>query len=541
MADQQKNAEIIEQSRAEAALALLRSLARAGEDPEKFAQACRDWASLSDDVESLPEFQSVLSMLTAQQNDIEALNVRWPSKPAIATDTFMLDAKGKISSLPKELATQFDLKVGDVLHPSLQPGNAPDMSLSGMLIQRADRSGVSRQIKIYPRLTEGMLSGFTGQVFLYRLSGVVRIHLTNHFGLTSSELEILELVLRRHRLEQVADLRGIKLNTVRTHVARLNSKLGCHSLTETIAMTVELSQALSLRTEPPHVIVTDDENASRRISLPNDGQCVEYRRFGAAHGRPVIILHSLEYGYLPSEDMIAEARKAGINLIFPLRPGFGETTSTGSIDGAAKLLAEFIRILDLKDAILVGQSTSSPLALEIQTLSARVAKTVLINYGLDVANKLSAIQPKWLSGLLRMGLSSRAGFAFGARSLGSISETFGGIRFYRMMYRNQPHDLAYLDANTQNFQLISDYLYGADLTHTRLDLETAFLENPRTAHLLSQASSLIVLNSMDQQGVGPEASKAAAERLGLDFRPIEHPGRNWMFQHPKTLFKEIMG
>ncbi|MEL6693921.1 MAG: alpha/beta fold hydrolase, partial [Pseudomonadota bacterium] len=429
---------------------------------------------------------------------------------------------------------------GDALHPSLQLKNAPDVSLSGMLIERADRSGVSRQIKIYPKLTEGMLSGFTGQVFLYRLSNAVRTHLTNHFGLTSSELEILELVLRRHRLEQVASLRGIKLNTVRTHVARLNSKLGCHSLTETIAMTVELSQALSRRTEPPHVIVTEDETASRRISLPNDDHCVEYRRFGDAHGRPVIILHSLEYGYLPSEEMMAEARKGGINLIFPLRPGFGETTATGSIEGAARLMGEFIRVLDLKDVILVGQSTSAPLALEIQTISARVAKTVLINYGLDVTDKLSRIEPKWLSGLLRMGLSSRAGFAFGARSLRSISETFGGLRFYRMMYRNQPSDLAYLNANTQSFQLVSDYLYGAELIHTRLDLESAFLDNPRAADLVSRVSPLMVLNSMDQQGVGPEASKAAAERLGLDFRPIEHPGRNWIFQHPKTLFKEIM-
>ena len=540
MADQQKHAEIIKKSRAEAALALLRSLARAGEDPEKFAQACRDWAKLSDDVESLPEFQSVLSMLTAEQNDIETPNIKWPSEPAAPTDTFMLDAKGKISSLPKELATQFNWKVGEILDPSLQPKNAPDASLSGMLIERADRSGITRQIKIYPKLTAGTLSGFTGQVFLYRLSGVVRTHLTSRFGVTSSELEILELVLRRHRLEQVAQIRGIKLNTVRTHVARLNKKLGCNSLTDTIAMTVELSQALSLRAEPPHVLVTEDENASRRISLRHDDHCVEYRRFGAAHGRPIIVLHSLEYGYLPSKEMINAARRNGISLIFPLRPGFGQTTAVGSIEDAAKLLTEFIHVLDLNDVILVGQSTSAPLALEIQTLSTRIAKTVLINYGLDVSDKLSAIQPNWLNGLLRMGLSSRAGFAFGARSLRTISETFGGMRFYRMMYRNQDSDLAYLEANLGHFQLASDYLYGADLKHSRLDLESAFLDNPRAAKLLSEVSPLVVLNSMDQQGVGPEASRAAAKRLGLDFRAIEHPGRNWMFQHPSTLFKEIM-
>ena len=210
MADQHKHTEIAVKSRAEAALALLRSLARAGEDPEKFAQACRDWARLSDDVESLPEFRSVLSMLTAEPNDIEAIPVRWPSEAPSPADTFTLDAKGKISSVPKDLGAQLDLKIGDLLHPSLRPGSTPDISMSGLLIERPDKSGISRQIKVYPKLIDGMLAGYTGQVFLYRLSDAVRTHLTRHFGLTTSELEILELVLRRHRLEQVADLRGIK-------------------------------------------------------------------------------------------------------------------------------------------------------------------------------------------------------------------------------------------------------------------------------------------------------------------------------------------
>ena len=358
------------------------------------------------------------------------------------------------------------------------------------------------------------MTGYTGQVFLYRISPALRAHLAEHFTLTASEIDILELVLRRHRLDQIADLRGIKLNTVRTHVSRLNNKLGCHSLIESIALTVELSHALRRRSEPLHVLTTEDEHAPRRITLTHEDQCVEYRRYGSAKGHAVVVLHSLEYGYLPSDEMIAAARKAGVNLVFPLRPGFGATTPTSSIKDSARLLNEFIRLLDLKDITLIGQSTSAPLALEMQSISLNIANTVLVNYGLDVADKLSAIEPKWLSGLLRMGLSSRAGFSFGARSLRSISETFGGMRFYRMMYRNQETDLAFLEDNTRIFETISDYLYTADLAHVRRDIENAFMDNPRATSLLSRVSPLMVLNSSDQQGVGPEASQAAAERLG---------------------------
>lgn len=540
MADRKKHTESIEESRAEAALVLLQSLARAGEDPESFAQACRDWAVLSDNVEALPEFESVLSILTPAANEPEANSSRLQSDAIATTDSFTLDANGRVSNITKDVSVQFELQIGDVLHPSIELTSEAGAAPSDLLVERPDRFGISRQIKLYPKLTDGVAVGYTGRVFLFRLSSAVRAHLMSHFGLTGSETEILELLLRRHRLDQIAELRGIKLNTVRTHVARLNNKLGSHSLPETLSMAVELSQALSLRAEQPHVLITEDENASRLISLPNDDQSVEYRRYGPANGHPVMILHSLEYGYLPSQDMIAAARRAGINLIFPLRPGFGDTTTTGSIKESAKLLTDFIRVLDLRDMTLVGQSTSAPLALEVQTLSSRISKTVLINYGLDVSDKLSVIQPKWLSGLLRMGLSSQAGFSFGARSLRSISETFGGTRFYRMMYRNQASDLSFFEANMNLFEIFSDYLYGADLTQTRLDLESAFLENSRAVDLLSSVRPLVVMNSSDQQGVGPEASEASAERLGLDFRSVAHPGRNWIFQFPETLFNEVL-
>ena len=539
MASRDEGVEPFPESRAEAALELLRSLTHAGEDPEKFVQACRDWARLSDEGEALPEFQSVLSMRTAEPNECDARPPHRPSE-TVPADTLALDTKGRVSSITKDVANQFDLRVGDVLHPSIKPSLATEGSENDFLVERVDRSGISRQIKLYPKIRDGLVTGYTGQVFLYRVSPALRAHLARHFTLTASEIDILELVLRRHRLDQIADLRGIKLNTVRTHVSRLNNKLGCHSLIESIALTVELSHALRRRNEPLHVLTKEDEHASRQITLTQDDQCVEYRRYGSAKGHAVVVLHSLEYGYLPSDEMIAEARKAGVNLVFPLRPGFGATTPTSSIQDSARLLNEFIRLLDLKNITLIGQSTSSPLALEMQSISLNIANTVLVNYGLDVADKLSAIEPKWLSGLLRMGLSSRASFSFGARSLRSISETFGGMRFYRMMYRNQETDLAFLEDNTRIFETISDYLYTADLTHIRRDIETAFLDNPRATSLLSRVSPLMVLNSSDQQGVGPEASQAAAERLGLDFRAVEHPGRNWMFQHPKTLFREIM-
>ena len=376
--------------------------------------------------------------------------------------------------------------------------------------------------------------------FLSRLGRDVRAHLADNFALTQSEIEILELVLRRHSLEQIAEIRGGKLNTVRTHVSRLIQKLDCHSLVEAVSTTVEISNALKLRTVPEPRQPNEDENTARRIALERPNKCVEYRRYGSSSGHPVIVLHSTEYGYVPSQRMIEAARARHLNLIFPVRPGFGDTTAAPTLQEAADLMAEFIRVLRLEDVTLVGLSLAAPLALLIQDRNARVGQTLLVNYGLNVSDKLKGIQPNWIRGLLRMALNSAASFAFGVTTLTSMIRTFGGKRFYRMLYRSQSSDLTYVETYPEAFSTMADYIARSDRTNARLDIQSAFLPNPDLDKLLARAGSVMVLNGAQQHGVGVEESKADAERLGVEFRQIDHPGRNWMFQHPDALFREML-
>lgn len=148
---------------------------------------------------------------------------------------------------------------------------------------------------------------------------------------------------------------------------------------------------------------------------------MEYRRYGSASGHPVIVLHSIEYGYMPSQRMIEAARARHLNLIFPIRPGFGDTNATETLPEAADLIAEFIRVLKLEDVTLIGLSTAAPLALLVQDRNARIGQTLLVNYGLNVQDKLKGIQPAWIRGLLRMSLSSSTSFNFGIRTLRSMS------------------------------------------------------------------------------------------------------------------------
>ncbi|MEL7107681.1 MAG: alpha/beta fold hydrolase [Pseudomonadota bacterium] len=526
--------------RAEAAYELLRSLARAGDDPDQFAQACLDWSRLSDDAMSMPDFMAVLAVLSDRPAKDEGGVARDIGEDIDPSDMFSIDQTGVVVRLLPALSTRLGLLEGDVVDESLNtliPANRPARA---RIIELPDRFGIKRQIKVSPVVQGDEVSGYLAFLVLTRLSARVRQHLQHQYGLTKSEIEILELVLQRHSLEQIADIRDGKLNTVRTHVSRLNGKLECHSLVETVSKTIEISNAIALRS-PQHVPANStDENGARRIKLETPGAMVEYRRYGSSSGHPVIVLHSLEYGYMPSQRMIEAARARHLNLIFPIRPGFGDTSSAPSLQKAADMMSEFIRVLKLEDVTLVGLSMAAPMALLVQDRNARIGRTLLVNYGLNVSDKVKGIQPSWIRGLLRMGLTSPTSFAFGARTINSMIRTFGGKRFYRMLYRSQASDLAFVEGHLEQFSLMADYIAGSDRTHSRLDIQSAFLPNPDLEALLGRAGSVRVLNGAEQHGVGVEDSEADAKRLGVAFKRVQHPGRNWMFQHPEALFAEML-
>ncbi len=532
------------ESRAEAALELLRSLARAGQDPDKFAQACLDWSRLSEDATAIPEFQSVLDMLAPQGSgqttetragaavDFEMQSGADPS------DVFQMTAAGIVSRIGNDLSEALALKVGDAVDPSLfqRLANTDIRTTGGFLLELHDRFRIARQVQIYPMIAQGETEGYLAHVMRSHLHVPVREYLRQKFELTLSEMDILELVLRRYSLEQIGEIRRTKLNTVRTHIARIIRKLGCHSLVEAVSTTVELSNAFHLRGHLPRIEVEPEDNNSRRIALNKPGTLIEYRRYGASTGRAVMVLHSLEYGFIPSPAMIEAARHHNINLVFPIRPGFGDTALAGSQKEAAALMSGFLKALDLMDVTLVGLSTAAPLALEIQEHNKRISQTVLVNYALNVPDKLKNIQPAWIRGLLRMAMNSPASFGFGMRTLKSMIKTFGGLRFYRMLYGNQVDDAAFLEENEAIFQASSDYLIKADRGNLRLDIISAFMPNREVETLLSRPSAITVINSADQHGVGPDETGIDADRLGIAFKHVSHGGRNWMFQHPNDFF-----
>lgn len=528
-----------EDNRAESALELLKSLARADEDPDRFTQACLDWSRLSDDATSIPEFQSVLSMISAPAGGAPNRSTDESDLTLDRSYVFTLDANGVVASIPRTLTDFLNLKSGDSIAQLVLTTNRGRADFSESLIELADRFGLSRHVKVWPQIDDGHVIGYTARVVLSTMSPRLRDHLKRTHELTSTEIEILQLVFLRLNLEQVSEVRGIKLSTVRTHVSRIISKLNCRSLVEVVSTTLELSHALAQQLPPVDIELEANENRVRHLALPTPGVSVEYRRYGPTNGRPVVLLHSLEYGYIPSVDMIRSVSERGINLILPIRPGFGATSPVDSTLDAARTLLEFVRAMELTNVTLVGVSTAAPLALQMSADRQRVGRTVLVNYGLNVADKLKNIQPSWIRGMLRMSLNSPSSFAFGLRTMTTIIRTFGGLRFYKRLYASQASDQDYLQKNPSLFEATSNYLVRANSQSIRHDIVSAFLNNRDLESSFKDDRDILVANSSDQHGVAADEARIDADRLGVRFDEAPYPGRNWLFQHPDYFFSLI--
>lgn len=481
-----------------------------------------------------------MSMISASPRDTMAPAFRASARTTDDALAFTLDVNGAVSAISRDLAEFLSIKVGDTLvHLALQANSAvPDRQ--DRIVELADRFRINRRVKIWPRYQDDLITGYAARVVLSTMSDALRQHLRDVQDLTASEIEILQLVFRRLNLEQVAEMRGIKLSTVRTHVSRIISKLNCRSLVEAVSTTLELSHALDHQLPPADNRPGSDENRVRFLSLPTAGEQVEYRRYGPTSGRPIIVLHSLEYGYLPPAPMAALASHQHLNLIFPIRPGFGGTTRAESTQHAAKLLADFIRAMDLSDVTIIGLSTAAPLALHLSDANPRIKRTVLVNYGLNVADKLKGIQPNWIRGMLRMALNSPSSFAFGRRTLTTIIRSFGGLRFYRRLYANQTSDQDYLEHNAALFETMSNYLVRANSQSIRHDLVSAFLANRDLETSVNDGRDILVVNSSDQHGVSAAEARADAKRLDVRFEEAPYPGRNWMFQEPGFFFDLVL-
>ncbi|MCP5179874.1 MAG: alpha/beta fold hydrolase [Pseudomonadales bacterium] len=212
--------------------------------------------------------------------------------------------------------------------------------------------------------------------------------LAESFSLTKAERSVVRLLAEGCSVEQAAAARNASIATVRTQLQSIYQKTRVSGLTELVRLVIGLAafspsdarieeESLSAGRPAPY------PRAEHRhlLTLP-DGRTLDYAVFGAKGGRPLLLLHDGICGNGWPASAIDEARRLGLQIISPLRPGYGrsEPLRTRRRDTLNTIVKDILYLLDYLgiDSVVI------------------VAKVL----GSASGTRLMAIAPERVSGML---------------------------------------------------------------------------------------------------------------------------------------------
>jgi DNA-binding CsgD family transcriptional regulator len=536
-------------------LRLLEAIVEVGSHPERFDDMCDDWAKNSDDAKNLKSFNTLLNVVYSQSlSKIDAFNANQHfTHQDMQNDTdptsFLINSKLEIISIGQRASEILDMSLGDNVSDHLNVEFNAILNVAKSNAQKKILGDIygkdgSRHIASIARVS---LRGHIDDIYRFTLWKIElptasETYIRDTLGLTNAEIEILELALERLSVQSISDIRNCTLNTTRKHINNIKKKFKSSSLTDVVSSAHEII-ALHYEKRLPvsqarewHLPIQRNSNIS---NLPIDSKRVEFSRYGALNAKPLMVLHSLEYGVAPPRAFIEEANRAGYCVYLPMRAGFGRTSNAESTRLSASLLNEFISILGLKDIKLVALSTAAPTAIHLIERCDRIESAIFVNYGFDTKDKIDNIKPDWLRGLLKFGVGSDAGYRFAFHMTKRMLRMIGYKNFYRRIYQGCKEDLDFLEDNLDIFKASANLILSAKPEAVREDLTASFIDNPTLDPALLKNFDVISIFGEHTHGISLGPMKLATEKLGIPFYAISNTGRNCIYQNPMSFFQII--
>ncbi|MEP3654313.1 MAG: helix-turn-helix transcriptional regulator [Litorimonas sp.] len=532
---------------------LLESIAEVGAHPDKFDEVCANWAQTSEDVENLDGFSSLFNLVCIQSLSKIGLfnsNPRF-DHPDIRHDidpmSFIIGANLRVHSIGSRAAET--LKIGDGDDAS-DLFNVDFESILEIASSNADKkvlgdiygSDGTRHIASVVRAThqEHPEDLFLFTIWKVELPASSKSYVRETLLLTETEIEILELVLERRSVNSISEIRNCSVNTTRKHINNIKTKYKSRSLTDVISSTHEII-ALHYQTQSTSSasqIRYDPFLGESRISnLQAGASQVEYSIYGDPRDTPMVVLHSIEYGVMPTKDFISRAKADGYCVYIPLRAGFGRTSDLRESGFEGSLLSDFFKKLNLENVTLISLSTSAPTSIDLLEMSDRVKRAVFVNYGFDTQDKIEHVQPVWVKGLLKFAIGSEGGFNFALNATTKMIRIIGFKSFYRKIYQHCLEDLEFLEANTNIFQANVNVILSAKAKAARQDFVRAFMESPAIGPQILDKVDIISVFGQHTHGISLTPIKEATEKMGVKFHIISNAGRNCIYQKPQDFFE----
>lgn len=193
------------------------------------------------------------------------------------------------------------------------------------------------------------------------------------YGLTSAECAIAFGIAAGQSPVQLAEKRGVSLQTVRTQIKAIKAKTGAEDIPRITRIVsginagANLAQSIGENPDRPNGVPTMLPVRSTFVNKAKRN--IDFVEQGDPHGRPVIIFHNLPYGLHLKSEAVGYAKAVGLRLIAPYRPGYGNssvmpTMSQDSyLNTIADETAELLGHLDIARTVVLGNVCGSSFGL----------------------------------------------------------------------------------------------------------------------------------------------------------------------------------
>jgi len=224
--------------------------------------------------------------------------------------------------------------------------------------------------------------------------------ISDAFGLSASEAEITGMLVEGRDLNDIAEIRGRTVATVRTQLKSILKKTHTHSQNELLRLCTVLSAHMPANVNRRRI----GAEVVRFHVLPC-GRSIPYHTFGPEDGKPVVFLHGMLDGVQVTDQIQALLNEYGLRLIGPERPFFGSAEgphvpTKHAMTAFADDLHDMIETLGLDRFVVVGHMAGAvPAHALAGRFGDRVAAVVAVAGGLPI---VSADQFKVMSPRQRM-------------------------------------------------------------------------------------------------------------------------------------------
>lgn len=356
------------------------------------------------------------------------------------------------------------------------------------------------------------------------------------FGLSASELAILQGLVDCQSSQDIARARRRSVHTVRTQIKQLLHKTQCHSQTE----LVQLATSVML------LPAAQADSSTNAPAAPTDA-VLGHVEYGSASGEPWVFLHSAILGPQLPPAFDRALAKAGLRLLAPARPGYPGSTTAPTLnqpDELAPLLCRWLDQLGLDQVKLLGSVVG---AMHAHALAyrcpQRIQRLVLCAGTLplpqaDSLNALPASRRFWAE-LARDRLNVLTPLsALGERFF--ADEQRAGT-WLNLAYRKHPRDLASVQSSALRPTLLQAARCAINAGGPNFVRE-AHWQMSNWHHYLDHGVETTVLHG-DEDDIVPYSAvqQCYAEHHHCQLVRVAEAGQLLLYQHQQTVIQHMRG